>query len=1700
MSVKLTYSVIFFAFAVLCHAATTITSVQPTLKNGCYQISNAAELYGFAAIVNGADDFPYDATACGKLTKDIVVNQNVLNSDGTLNVADTANFAKWTPIGPFYGSFDGQNHTVSGLYYSDGTITGAGLFKSINSSENQFTKTVVKNVGVVGSFFRAGYSAGGITGSAYARQAPVVIENCYNASRVEVSNNNAGGIVGTVTNYTTVRIELYNVYNTGTISGPNRIGGLVGYEAANGIAVINAYNAGEIVETGNTNYIKSVFGNYTKDNKNVIENVFYLKPGRNEFVGTPVTEDELKSGAITQVMRHYDLDGVDGSAWGQKVGTDPLPIFSGSLTGASLQTIKMNLYHGSTKLKTKDMVIGYSYRIPNVAVDGYDFFGWHANSSLTGDTVVHTPATLKADVSYWGRYEKRFNVTYNLNGGTIDSGRVETYTETVGAILPKKVSRDGYVFAGWYDNSGLTGNRVKVIGKTENGDKAFYAKWYQIKKPAKDSNGCYLISTAPELYGFASIVNGTDGYTRERDACAKLSADITVNNNVLNSDGTLKDSEAALNYIPWNPIDSFAGVFNGNGHVVSGLFYDDSTYYERFGFFAGIGGTSDKYAVLKDFGLVDSYFAVKSGYFGTVVGQVIGAPLGGNNNDPGFYAKISGVYTESTLFPYADAQGAAGLVGSVGFKSLLDIENCYNYGLVLKNSYKIAGVLAHAASNTTFTISNCYSVWKSKSLMSRSSKAFISVNVGSSVVKISNCYYLDTQAYSEQGGLPATAEQFKNGSVAAALRDGKNGSVWGQNVGTDAYPNLSGKLQNSLAQRYTVTFHTFAGDTANYFDGYVAGFKKMLPTTVEKENTAFMGWYDNAKFAGDVVSQIEATDSGDKEFWAKLQRKFSVSFDMDGGTITSGAIDSYIEGVGAKLPQAVLRDSNVFAGWYDNDKLTGLPVTEITPADSGNKVYYAAWLKLKMPALDSADGCYVITNVAELFGYAAYVSGKHRIYYNSAQANACGKLANDIVVNQNVLKADGSLDSANVSTFLPWESIRYFGATFDGQGHKISGLYMSEPDSGYVGFIAEITTVYDASWNIVPAVIKNLTIEDAYVAGRNYVGGFVAYTNNRALTIENCHFNGMVVGLQSKKNSATYVGGLIGESPDKATITITDSDVGGYVESRNNAGGLVGVLNGTVSVTNCRNSAKVVGGKASTGGLAGSVSGTAVFMNTSNHGDVSNLNLDDYSGSCAGLVGSVNNQFTLLQSYNEGSVDCPSTYVGGLVAEVNSGWDNTYVIANNYNIGRVHSERDGRDTYVSGLVASLRYSNIDIKLVNNHSIAELSKVSPSGAVDYILANPNNNSNIIAENNFVLGTVDSLATTPFGTVVEADKFKDGTVADSLHDYVEKDDSGNEIENGITGIVWAQGDEYPVLVTKDHFSVVLNLNGGTLKNAPTTYKYGDGLTLPKPTRTGYNFAGWFKSANFQGNAVTEITKKDAGDKIFYAKWEAKQFTITVKVNNPKWGVVEGLNKSGIYSYDSEVTLMAVPDNGYEFSNWQDDVHLTSASLRVLVTKDTTILANFKAISSSSVASSSSVNPPNSSSSAKSSSSSAKSSSSVTSSSSSAKSSSSVKPTSSSAKAKSSSSSAKSSSSSKKGKSSNSKDALQNIAVAPLFDVEVVSRNIHIAGAKVGKSYAVFDVRGKVMLSGVVDASNFALTVPHAGKYIVRMGSQSRVVTVR
>lgn len=72
-----------------------------------------------------------------------------------------------------------------------------------------------------------------------------------------------------------------------------------------------------------------------------------------------------------------------------------------------------------------------------------------------------------------------YSVTYNTNGGTINSGNITEYTEGTGATLPTDVTKEGYVFGGWYDNEGLTGSSVSEISETDTGDKEYWAMWVE---------------------------------------------------------------------------------------------------------------------------------------------------------------------------------------------------------------------------------------------------------------------------------------------------------------------------------------------------------------------------------------------------------------------------------------------------------------------------------------------------------------------------------------------------------------------------------------------------------------------------------------------------------------------------------------------------------------------------------------------------------------------------------------------------------------------------------------------------------------------------------------------------------------------------------------------------------------------------------------------------------------------------------------------------------------------------------------------------------------------------------------------------------------------------------------------------------------------------------------------------------------------
>ncbi len=72
---------------------------------------------------------------------------------------------------------------------------------------------------------------------------------------------------------------------------------------------------------------------------------------------------------------------------------------------------------------------------------------------------------------------------------------------------------------------------------------------------------------------------------------------------------------------------------------------------------------------------------------------------------------------------------------------------------------------------------------------------------------------------------------------------------------------------------------------------------------------------------------------------------YAVTLHPNGGTINSGNVTSYTYGVGATLPTAgdMTYTGHTFKGWYDNENLTGSPVTAIGGTETGNKEYWAKW-------------------------------------------------------------------------------------------------------------------------------------------------------------------------------------------------------------------------------------------------------------------------------------------------------------------------------------------------------------------------------------------------------------------------------------------------------------------------------------------------------------------------------------------------------------------------------------------------------------------------------------------------------------------------------------------------------------------------------------------------------------------------------------
>lgn len=480
------------SLGLLCIGASAegITPKQPAQGNGTaddpYQISSAEEFYWFAGLVNGTlnDGTNKNASACAVLTADI----DLKGSKDNL----------WTPIGnksnPYKGTFDGQGHSISGLYInvtistSDSNVY-VGLFGCLQGYSD--SDAVVKNLSItdgsvnfegknyngddseiyVGSvcgylyYFNSKISncsnnsdvnvnlnstndlflyIGGVCGC---QEGTSLIENCVNAGNVSCTVNgtseaeiSVGGVIGKN------RGEARNCGNTGNVScvvtdaGAKvnvDVGGVCGGNVNPGVNLQFCFNTGTVTGNGN---VGSISGSNTNDAK--ILYCYWLDGTAEKDVGDTgtgtstvscverKTTEQFVSGEVAWLLNN---NGQTNGPWRQNVGTGSTPVLDDtqqSVVRVAVQAEGGEVYYYGNTVTLPDPGAGKAY--------------------FNEDDVYIDPAIgYSTDETVYLKDAVRVTVVYGNGAADVQSVLLKGSPYT----LPSAPSKSGYAFLGWSDGS-----------------------------------------------------------------------------------------------------------------------------------------------------------------------------------------------------------------------------------------------------------------------------------------------------------------------------------------------------------------------------------------------------------------------------------------------------------------------------------------------------------------------------------------------------------------------------------------------------------------------------------------------------------------------------------------------------------------------------------------------------------------------------------------------------------------------------------------------------------------------------------------------------------------------------------------------------------------------------------------------------------------------------------------------------------------------------------------------------------------------------------------------------------------------------------------------------------------------------------------------------------------------------------------------
>ena len=1074
---------------------------------GYYAISNAAQLYGFADMVNSGS-----TSIKGVLLNNITINDSVLRADGSLiGGADTTLYA-WTPIGNssyiYSGTFDGNGHTISGLYFNNTSTSYVGLFGYVSNP-------TIKNVGLVDSYIKGNQYVGGIFG--YSTGA-AKISNCYNSATINANYSGdsfAGGICGSVLNNDNVSID--NCYNTGYVYAYYRYaGGICGYQYRG--TITNSYNAGKVYANA---------GNSTTSNS--------YAGGISGYMSNSA-----------QINNCYNTGDVESYGY-----------YAGGIAGYMNTSNKVTNCFNSGNISASNYASGVAAYRNGTTTNNFALSGTAA--SCDGGQFV------TADEFASGK------VAYAMNGSKSDSTVV--WRQTIGTdSLPVWDKTHGIVYASEPCHTTFANSAVEANPHTFDafGTCTVCGEYMEATlvadAAAADSLGLdekyvgyYAIAKPAQLYWFANLVNGNIN----RSAKAVLTADIVVNDSVLRADGSLIGADSTLR--TWTPIGNssyvYYGTFDGNGHTISGLYTNVTTNY--VGLLGYING-----ATITNLGIIDSYFKA-NGVVGGICGEAEGS------------AKISNSYSSATVYAtYSGDGNVGGICGIFGSSSV--IENCFNNGFVSATGYYVGGICGKQNNNGTIT--NCYNVGKvySNANSSTTGSSYVGGIAGylNNSAQINNCYNKgNVEGYGYYaGGIVGYTYSSSNQVTNCYNLGSVNANQYaGGIIGYQRY----GTVTNSF-NAGAVTASSYARGISGYWNSGSITNSYVLSGSAPELNSGTSFITADEFASGLIAYQLNNSVGGADTWYQNL----------------SGTIDS--------LPVLDKNHGLVYMGCdsvFVND-LADAPHTFVNGVCSvcGEKEF---------PML--VDGWYEIENQYQLIWFAEQV--------NSGRTTINGKLMADIVLNDSVLNAEGSLIGGADTLLTVWKPIGtssyYYAGTFDGQGHTISGLYFNNttnsnyPNGGnYIGLFGYISN----------STIKNVGVIDSYFYGYNNVGGICGYMNGSLSEISNCYNTGYVSCYYR------YVGGIVGYQN-------------------------YGIIN------NCHNAGKVYSYASAnsnndsyTAGIAGYVGNTSVIENSYNTGAV-----ESYGRCAGGIIGYAYGSASVNVCYNTGDIKAGGYYAAGIIGYMGSG-------------------------------------------------------------------------------------------------------------------------------------------------------------------------------------------------------------------------------------------------------------------------------------------------------------------------------------------------------------------------------------------------------------------------------------------------------------